>query len=95
MDVMKNATVRLGEKTGFFEVDALTTWFHDEFKTHKIDVLVAMRRRSEMPMLDCKVNPLFVGKEEIVYSPDQKYNAMLEHNPGLGNLRRLFPNIDY
>lgn len=95
VDLMKDGTVHLGEKNGHFEVQAQTTWFHDEFKPHKMEVLELMRKKSGMPMLDCKVTPLFVAKDEVLYSPDQKYNAMLDHNPNLMGLRRLLPNIDY
>lgn len=94
-NLMKDGVVKLSEKIGVFEVEAQTTWFHDDFKPHKLEVLTAMRRKANMPMLDCKVNPLFVDKDEIIYSPEQKYNAMLEHNHDLMSLRRMFPNIDY
>ena len=94
-EVLKNAEVHLGEKPGLIEIDAQTTWFADEFKPHRIKVLEFLRRQSGMRMLDCKVNPLFVGKDEVIYSPDQKYAAMLENNPQLSALRRLFPQIDY
>ena len=40
-------------------------------------------------------NQLFVSKDEVVYSPDDKYKAMVEKNPQLAELRKLFPNIDY
>ena len=59
------------------------------------DVLTALRNKCGMPMLECKVNPLFVKKNDVLYSPDQKYNAMLERNPAIAGLRKLFPNIDY
>lgn len=94
-DVMKNATVRVGEHVGRFEVDATTTYFVDEFRSHRIDVLEQMRKKTGMQMLDCRVNPLFVAQEEKVYSPDDKYNAMLEENRHLATLRKLFPEIDY
>ena len=51
--------------------------------------------RTGMRMLDCKVNQLFVSKEEVTYSPDDKYKAMVEKNPHLAELRKLFPMIDY
>ena len=38
---------------------------------------------------------LFISKEEVTYSPDDKYKAMVEKNPHLAELRKLFPNIDY
>ena len=94
-DILKNASVHLGEKVGLIEIDAETTWFVDEFKPHRIKVLEYLREKSGMTMLDCKVNPLFVGKDEVIYSPDQKYNTMLENNPKIAVLRRLFPQIDY
>ena len=94
-EVLQNATVRLGEKPGLIEIDAQTTWFADEFRQHRIKVLEFLREKSGLKMLDCKVNPMFVGKDEVIYSPDQKYNVMLENNPRLSALRRLFPQIDY
>lgn len=94
-DVMKNATVRMGEHVGRFEVDAQTTYFADEFRSHKIEVLEAMRKKTGMKMLDCKVNPMFVAQDEKVYNPDDKYNAMLQSNPNLAALRHLFTEIDY
>lgn len=94
-EIMKNATVRMGEHTGCFEVDAQTTYFADEFRSHKIEVLEAMRRKSGMGMLNCKVNPMFVEENAKAYNPDDKYNAMLQHNPNLASLRHLFTEIDY
>lgn len=94
-EVMKNGVVQLEEHPGRFVVEALTTWFHEDFKPHKMAVLEKLREKTGMKMLDCKVNPKFVEKEDIVYSPDDKYAAMLQNNPQMKDLRRLFPNIDY
>ena len=94
-DLMKEATVRLGEQHGVIEIDAQTTWFHEEFKPHRIEVLEALRNKSGMKMLDCKVNQLFVGKDEVIYTPDEKYKAMLQSNPEMLAMRKLFPNIDF
>ncbi len=94
-ELMKDGAVKLGEQHGTIEVDAQTTYFHEDFKPHKIEVLEALRRKSGMKMLECKVNQLFVGKDEVIYSPDEKYKAMLEANPTLQQLRKLFPAIDY
>ena len=54
-----------------------------------------LRKKCSMPMLDAKVNPLFVAQDEVIYSPTDKYNAMLKQNPKLLELRKLFPQIDY
>lgn len=94
-ELLAEGLPRLGERPGFFEVDAQSVTFHEEFKQYKIDVLEYFREKTGMKMLDCKVNPLFVSKEEVIYSPDDKYNAMLEQNPQLAELRKLFPMIDY
>ena len=93
--LLSKATVRLGEQPGRIEIDAQTTYFHDDFKPHKIDVIERLRKKSSMPMLDAKVNPKFVESEEVIYSPNDKYNAMLKINPKLIELRKLFPSIDY
>lgn len=94
-ELIKDGAVKLGEQHGTIEVDAQTTYFHEDFKPHKIEVLEALRRKSGMKMLECKVNQLFVGKDEVIYSPDEKYKTMVEANPALQQMRRLFPNIDY
>ncbi len=94
-DLMKYASVKLGEQHGTIEIDAQTTYFHEDFKPHKTDVLEALRAKTGMRMLDCKVNQLFVGKEEVIYSPDEKYKAMLQENPSMLAMRKLFPNIDF
>lgn len=94
-ELMKDAVVKLGEQHGMIEVDAQTTYFHEEFKPHKTEVLEALRAKTGMRMLDCKVNQLFVGKDEVIYSPDEKYKAMLEENPAMLAMRKLFPNIDF
>lgn len=94
-ELMKNAIVKLGEQHGTIEIDAQTTYFHEEFKPHKTEVLEALRAKTGMRMLDCKVNQLFVGKDDVVYSPDEKYKVMLQANPALLSMRKLFPNIDF
>ena len=93
--LLSKATVRLGEQPGRIEIDAQTTYFHDDFKPHRIDVIERLRKKCSMPMLDVKVNPKFVESEEVIYSPNDKYNAMLKINPKLMELRKLFPSIDY
>ena len=94
-ELLAEGLPHLGEKQGCFEVDAQSVSFHEEFKPHKIEVMEFLRGKTGMKMLDCKVNPLFVSKEEVIYSPEDKYNAMLENNPNLVELRKLFPQIDY
>ncbi len=94
-ELMKNAIVKLGEQHGTIEIDAQTTYFHEEFKPHKTEVLEALRAKTGMRMLDCKVNQLFVGKDDVVYSPDEKYKVMLQANPAMLSMRKLFPNIDF
>lgn len=94
-ELMSEAIPHLGDRPGSFEIDAQTVSFADEFKPHKIDVMEFLRSRTGMKTLDCKVNPRFIEKTEVVYSPDDKYAAMLADNPQLEHLRKLFPLIDY
>ena len=95
MELLSEGVPHLGEKPGQIEIDAQTVSFADEFKPHKIDVMESLRDKTGMRMLDCKVNPLFVSKEEVVYSPEDKYRVMLETNPKLAELHKLFPLIYY
>lgn len=94
-ELMKSAEPHMGEHPGVIEIEAKTTWFADEFKAHRTEVMVALRKRSGLPMLDCKVTPMFVESDEVVYSPADKYNKMVERNPQLAMLRKMMPNIDY
>lgn len=94
-ELMAEGIPHLGEHPGYFEVDAQTVSFAEEFKPHKIDVMEFFREKTGMRMLDCKVNPRFLEKTEVVYSPDDKYAAMLAANPHMAELRKLFPMIDY
>lgn len=94
-ELLAGGLPRLGEKQGCIEIDAQTVSFHEEFKPHKIDVMEFLRGKTGMQLLECKVNQLFVSKDEVIYSPDDKYQAMVETNPGLAELRKLFPMLDY
>ena len=93
-DLMHCAKPRLGDTPRIVEIDATTTYFHDDFKPHRINVMEKLRQLAGMPMLECKGNPLYVDSEVKLYSPVEKYNAMLEHNPKLQELRKLLPQID-
>lgn len=93
-NLMEKGKPRVGEH-GRIEIDALSTYFFDDFKPHRINVMESLRKKSGMPLLDCKVNPLFVEKDDVAYSPQDKYKAMLQVNPKLVELRKLFPQIDY
>ena len=94
-ELLAEGAPHLSEKSGIIEIDAQSVTFHEDFKPHKIDVMEFLRGKTGMKMLDCKVNQLFVSKEEVTYSPDDKYKAMVEKNPHLAELRKLFPMIDY
>lgn len=94
-NLLSEATVSLGEHTGRIEIDALSVSFSDEFKPHRTDVMQLLRKKASMPMLDCRVTPKFVESKALLYSPTEKYNAMLQRNPQLQELRKLFPQIDY
>jgi len=94
-ELMAEGIPRLGEHQGCFEVDAQTVSFAEEFKSHKIDVMEFFRSRTGMKTLDCKVNPRFVEKTEVIYTPDDKYAAMVAANPEMEELHKLFPLLDY
>ena len=94
-ELLNEGLPHLGEQKGFIEIDAQSVSFHEEFKPHKIDVMEFLRKKTGMKMLDCKVNPLFVSTDEVVYSPEDKYKAMMNQNPQLAELRKMFPIIDY
>lgn len=93
-ELMAAATVRLGENQRTIDVEATETWFATDFRPHRIKVMESLRKKSGMPMLDCNVIPLFVSKDTIIYSAEEKYRVMLETNPHLASLRKLFPEID-
>ena len=93
--LMEKGKPKVGEHSGRIEIDALSVYFNDEFKPHRIDVMELLRKKTGMPMLECKVNPLYIEKDEVIYSPQDKYKAMIQTNPKLVELRKIFPQIDY
>lgn len=93
-ELMQQATVHLDDHPGSIVIDAQTVGFQNDFKPHRINIMERLRQKSSMPLLECKVNPLFVEKEKVLYAADEKYQAMLESNPRLRELRKLFPQID-
>lgn len=93
-ELMAAATVSLGENMRIIEVVATETWFANEFRPHRIDVMELLRKKSGMPMLECNVTPMFITKDAIIYTAEEKYKAMLQVNPNLALLRKMFPEID-
>ena len=92
--LLSEAIPRIGEKTSTIEIDAQTVSFHDEFKSHSTRVMELLRKKSGMGRLVPHVNPMFVTREQMAYSPDNKYKAMLEKNPAMAAMRNLFPQIE-
>lgn len=92
-DLLADATVTLGQRNNF-TITAQTVLFADQFAQHRTDVMQWLRRQTGLPMMDCKVVARYVEKDALPYSPDEKYRYMLEHNPQLARLRRLFPQIE-
>ena len=93
-DLMKGATVSLGENHRTIDITATETWFATDFRPHRIEVMQRLREKSGMPMLDCNVIPMFISKDAIIYTAEEKYRSMLERNPSLATMRKLFPEID-
>lgn len=93
-DLMSAATVTLGENHRTIDINATETWFAADFRPHRIEVMQRLREKSGMPMLECNVIPLFVSKDTIIYTAEEKYRAMLDRNPHLAEMRKLFPEID-
>ena len=93
-DLMAAAKVLLGENPRTIDVEATETWFANDFRPHRIDVMQLLRKKSGMPMLECNVIPLFVSKGTMIYTAEEKYKAMLQANPQLASLRKIFPLID-
>lgn len=93
-ELMAAAEVHLGENNRTIDVQATETWFATDFRPHRIDVMELLRKKSGMPMLDCNIIPLFVSKGTLIYTAEEKYKAMVQTNPHLASLRKLFPEID-
>ena len=93
-DLMAAAKPALGENSRVVDVVATETWFATDFRQHRIAVMQRLREKSGMPMLDCNVVPMFISKDTIIYTAEEKYRAMAERNPHLAAMRKLFPEID-
>ena len=93
-ELLSASKVKLGDAPNTFDVEATTVYFSDDFKPHKIDVLQFIRNKTGLRMLDCKVIPLYINKEAIPYSAEEKYRIMVKQNPQLAELIKIFPEID-
>lgn len=93
-ELMAAAEVHLGENNRTIDVQATETWFATDFRPHRIDVMELLRKKSGMPMLECNVIPRFISKGTLIYTAEEKYKAMLQVNPHIASLRKLFPEID-
>lgn len=93
--ILKDSIVRLSEHVGVIEIDAQTTHFHEDFKPHSTAVMEALRAKSGMKMLECKVNQMYVDEQQMIYSPEHKYDVMLKANSAMAMMRQIFPDIDY
>lgn len=93
-ELMAAAEVHIGENNRTIDVQATETWFATDFRPHRIDVMELLRKKSGMPMLDCNVIPRFISKDTLIYTAEEKYKAMLQVNPHIASLRKLFPEID-
>ncbi len=93
-ELMAAATVSIGENNRTIDITATETWFATDFRPHRVEVMQSIRKKCGMPMLDCNVIPLFISKETIIYTAEEKFRAMADRNPSIVAMRRLFPEID-
>ena len=92
--LLGDATVQLEEHNNFTVV-AENTFFSQDFRPRKTEVLEWIRKETGLSMIDCRVVVRYVEKDAKPSRPDDKYADMLTRNPHLASLRKLFPNLDY
>ena len=93
-ELLSEAKVTLTEHNNF-DIEAQNTIFSNNFKPHKLEVIEWLRAKTGLKMLDARVHVRYVEKDDVPYSPEEKYAAMQARNPHIFELRKLFPLIDY
>lgn len=93
-EMLKGKELRL-ENEDFFVIIVNSSYAESEIRPNLIRMLTYLRSKSGRPKLNCKVEVVYEEKEKVVYTPRDKYEAMLQRNPALETFRVLFPEVDY
>lgn len=95
--LLQNVEVMLDpEKPNTIRLVTSDVFFDNDFKPMALRVLEFLRQHIGNPDLNYTVIVKTV-KQEVInpYAPQEKYATMLETNPNLALLRKLFTDIDY
>ena len=95
--LMNDKELNLTDKSNF-EVIVTNSIFEQRFKQYKMEIVEALRFRTNNPELNftVKVVPLYDESEEKLYTTKDKFAAMAKENPALVQFRQsLFQDIEY
>ncbi len=95
--LMNDKELNLIDKNNF-EVIVTNSIFEQRFKQYKVEIVEALRFRTNIPKLNftVKVVPLYDESEEKLYTTKDKFTAMAKENPALVQFRQsLFQDIEY
>ena len=91
---LKDKELRI-EDDDTFVILVNNNYLDTEIRRHLVSMLTYLRQRSGRPQLNARVEVVYEEKEALVYSPRDKYDAMLQSNPALASFRVLFSEVDY
>lgn len=76
-------------------IDVNNSYFESKLKPFQMRILEWLRKKSGVQSLSYRVNVKEVEHKKSLYSPADRYDALLEKNPTLSKLRSLFPDLEY
>ena len=92
--VLNGRTVKLAENN-MFTIEATNSNFEWDLRPIQTSMLEFLRAHLSCPALQCRVVVHVEQRESKVYQPNEKYETMLQINPELAKLRKVFTELDY
>jgi len=77
-----------------FVIIVNNSYLDAEIRPHLIRMLTLLRRDSQHPLLNCRVQVVYPEHQAVPYTARDKYDTMLQQNPMLDNFKVLFPEVD-
>jgi len=93
-DALTNRPIAYDDEDNF-RILVPSSYNDSEIRPHLIRLLTFLREKAARPQLNCRIEVVREEKEDAIYRPLDKYDAMCRTNPNLELLRRILPEIDY
>lgn len=92
--LLKDITPQASEDGKSVIITLSSSFAESELKNVLAEVMTHLRRSSGIHDLSPKIVIKVEQKAAILYQSDEKYEAMLQINPMLAELRKILPDID-